>query len=98
MPNLGLLGITMQNEAFFEAALDGIEVSIDFNNRVIHIGETSFQFQLSQMEKELFDRGGIASAFRHFGNKLFEAMTAPRGLGTPAQEKHSTGPDTILQW
>lgn len=98
MPNLGLLGITMQNDTFFKAAQDGKEVSINFNNRTIHIAEKSFQFQLSQMEKELFDYGGITSAFRHFGNKLFEAMTAPTRLKGPAHHEGSTRPHAVLQW
>ncbi|KAJ5128157.1 hypothetical protein N7448_008936 [Penicillium atrosanguineum] len=98
MPNLGMLGITMQNDAFYEAAQDGTEVSIDIHNRIIYLGKRDFQFQLSQMEQELFDRGGVASAFRHFGNKLFEAMTAPRGLGDAAHQEQPAGPNDIPQW
>ena len=100
MPNLGLLGITMVDEYFYEAAKDGEDISIDFNARSIYVGGQKFYFQLSQMEKELFENGGIASAFQKFGNKLFDVMTAPKGLESSArktQEKAAT-PHLGLQW
>ncbi|CAL5873028.1 uncharacterized protein PFLUO_LOCUS7297 [Penicillium psychrofluorescens] len=100
MPNLGLLGITMIDEYFYEAAKDGEDISIDFNARSIYVGGQRFGFQLSQMERELFDYGGITSAFQKFGNKLFDIMTAPKGLESSArktQEKAAT-PHLGLQW
>lgn len=75
MPNLGLLGITMQDEKFFEAATEGSDTSIDFDKRAVNVGGKEFRFQLSQMEKALHDHGGVSSAFRYFGNKIFEVMT-----------------------
>lgn len=97
MPNLGLLGITMQNEAFYDAVADGENISIDFDARTIHTHGQQFQFELSQMEQELFNRGGIASAFRYFGNKLFEVMASkgPSGGGRP---EPAQGPHAELQW
>ena len=82
MPNLGLLGIIISDESFYEAAQDGVQVSIDFPTKVIKVGEKRFGFQLSQMERELFEHGGITSAFRKFGKQLFERMTAPKNLGS----------------
>lgn len=70
----------MTDEKFYEAARDGREASIDFKARVIEVGGKQFEFQFSQMEKELFQYGGIASAFRKFGNRLFEKMM-PKNLG-----------------
>jgi 3-isopropylmalate dehydratase small subunit len=100
MPNLGLLGITMVEEYFYESAKDGEDISIDFNARSIYVDGQKFYFQLSQMEKELFEYGGIASAFQKFGNTLFDVMTAPKGLEGSArktQEKAAT-PHLGLQW
>jgi hypothetical protein len=31
MPSLGLLGITMEDESFFQVADDGVSISIDLN-------------------------------------------------------------------
>ncbi|GIJ90458.1 hypothetical protein Asppvi_009413 [Aspergillus pseudoviridinutans] len=97
MPNLGLLGITMPNESFYAAAKDGSEILIDLRAHVIDIDGLQFEFQLSQMEQELFRHGGITSAFRRFGNRLFEELTASKNVGTSHKEKDcpSLSP---LQW
>lgn len=97
MPNLGLLGITMENDDFFEIATDGKEIFIHLEENEVEVDGQRFGFQLSQMEKQLFDHGGIASAFQHFGNRLFEVMTAKRP--TSSLLEGGLGPsDTRLQW
>jgi 3-isopropylmalate dehydratase small subunit len=98
MPNLGLLGITVSDESFYEAAVDGARISIDLHARVIEISGKKLGFQLSQMEHELFENGGIASAFNKFGNKLFEAMTTPKNLPGVNRPEPPVGPHTELQW
>ena len=96
MPNLGLLGITMEDDHFFDIATDGKKISIHLDEKEIEVDGQRFGFQLSQMEKELFDHGGIASAFQHFGNRLFEVMTAKRPTSSLLG---GSGPfDTKLQW
>ncbi|KAH2019409.1 hypothetical protein KXV45_003933 [Aspergillus fumigatus] len=97
MPNLGLLGITMPNESFYAAAKDGSEVSIDLLAQVIHIEGLRFVFQLSQMEQGLYRHGGITSAFRKFGNRLFEELTAAKNIGTSHMEEKCHAP-SALQW
>ncbi|OJJ47108.1 hypothetical protein ASPZODRAFT_95818 [Penicilliopsis zonata CBS 506.65] len=78
MPNLGLLGIRMTDPAFFEAAQDGAEIEINLDDSVVRISGQTYPFQSTQMERELFQLGGIASAFGHFGKKLFEVMCTPK--------------------
>ncbi|KAF7156298.1 hypothetical protein CNMCM5623_009691 [Aspergillus felis] len=97
MPNLGLLGITMPNEAFYAAARDGSEISIDLHAHVIGIDGLQFEFQLSHIEQELFRHGGITSAFRKFGNRLFEELTAARSVGASHREEDCHAP-SALQW
>ncbi|KAJ9194052.1 hypothetical protein DTO164E3_4742 [Paecilomyces variotii] len=101
MPNLGLLGITMTDDAFYESAADGAEISIDFTARLIEVDGKRFGFELSRMERELFKYGGIASAFRKFGNSLFEKMTGPKNLGGANEisvENEGAHPHAGLQW
>ncbi|GAT21798.1 aconitase family protein [Aspergillus luchuensis] len=103
MPSLGLLGITLTDEAFYDVAEDGNEISIDFKTKVIDVDGKQFRFQLSQMERELFQHGGIASAFQKFGNRLFEQMTRPKNLGSAKSlalhgSGESAGPHAGLQW
>ncbi|KAL2002036.1 hypothetical protein VTN02DRAFT_760 [Thermoascus thermophilus] len=97
--NLGLLGIIVTDDEFYEAAQDGLDISIDLGARRITVGGKEFEFQLSQMEKELIANGGIASAFNKFGKKLFEVMCAPKNLKTGAQtaSEQSHFPKS-LQW
>lgn len=89
MPNLGLLGITISDEAFYDSATDGTDVSINLSTNEIVLGQRRITFELSQMEKELFDHGGISSAFSKFGKNLFEAMTAPKNLARSAKNASS---------
>ncbi|KAK4073101.1 transcriptional regulator family: Fungal Specific TF [Trichoderma aggressivum f. europaeum] len=73
-PSLGLFGFTMDDPAFFEAAVDSAEISIDLENNRINIGEAEFSFQLSTMERELVEAGGITPAFKKFGKQLFDMI------------------------
>ncbi|EHK17249.1 uncharacterized protein TRIVIDRAFT_41788 [Trichoderma virens Gv29-8] len=73
-PSLGLLGFTMDDPAFFEAAVDGAEVSIDLEANQIKVGGTEFSFYLSTMERELVEAGGITPAFKKFGKQLFDMI------------------------
>lgn len=98
MPNLGLLGITVSDESFYEAAVDGAQISIDLHAKVIEINGKKLEFRLSQMEHELFEHGGITSAFKKFGNKLFEAMTTPKNLPGVNRPEPPAGPHAGLQW
>lgn len=88
----------MQEAAFFDAVQDGMEISIDLHRNTIAVKNQEFQFNLSEMEKELFHHGGIASAFRRFGNKLFEAMSAPRGIVGTHQERSPAPLRANLKW
>ncbi|KAJ4858218.1 aconitase family (aconitate hydratase) domain-containing protein [Trichoderma breve] len=85
-PSLGLLGFTMDDPAFFEAAVDSAEISIDLENNRIHIGETEFSFQLSTMERELVEAGGITPAFKKFGKQLFDMICGSTKDGRRAVE------------
>ncbi|KAF9893323.1 hypothetical protein FE257_011755 [Aspergillus nanangensis] len=98
MPNLGLLGITMHDPAFFEVARDGEDISIDFSGKTITVSGMHFAFELSQMERELFQCGGIASAFQKFGNRLFEKMTAPKNISRKSDRVMDQGDKVGLQW
>lgn len=77
-PNLGLLGITMQDDLFYDSAVDGAEITIDLDSRVIGVGGDNYSFTLSQMEEELISSGGITAAFQRFGKNLFDVMCAAK--------------------
>lgn len=64
----------MDDPAFFKAAADGEEIEIDLGTNLIKIGDAEFQFQLSVMERELVEAGGITPAFKKFGKQLFDMI------------------------
>ena len=73
--NLGLLGIVMNNEEFYKLAKDGVPIYIDVEKRLISICGKEFPFELTQLELQLWQRGGMSSAFAKWGKGLFEVMT-----------------------
>ena len=103
-PNLGLLGITMRDPRFYEAAVEGAEIKIDLEKRVVEVkteggNMQSFEFQLSRMERQLIECGGIAEAFGKWGQSLWEALCSerpavPRKQASPT---HDRGKED-LQW
>ena len=99
MPNLGLLGIVLPDESFYDAALDGRAISIDFATNVVSVGGRAFAFQLSPMEKALVETGGVASAFRRFGKRLFEVMASEKRSGGRDRDVVQSGAgDVGLEW
>jgi 3-isopropylmalate dehydratase small subunit len=77
-PNLGLLGITITDETFHEAAVEGANIEIDLDRFRVRIEEREWSFEFSLMEKELIQAGGLSNAFLKFGTRLFEVMCTPK--------------------
>lgn len=74
-PNFGLLGITMTDEGFFEAAQDGVDIKVDLGRNVVVVdGMDEFPFEMSRTEKDLIGLGGITPAFTKFGKQLFQGL------------------------
>lgn len=98
-PNLGLLGITITDEQFYETAADGMDIAIDLGRASISVGGREFSFQLSQMEKELIKSGGLTEAFKRFGKHLFDVMCAPKvSAKTGGEADTGCGSRGNLRW
>jgi 3-isopropylmalate dehydratase small subunit len=95
-PNLGLLGITISDPKFYEAAVDDAEIEIDLTARKVNVAGEEWGFELSQMERELIKAGGMNQAFQKFGKRLFEAMCAP--VGSTKNQDIGCETSTGLQW
>ena len=106
---MGLLGVIITHEGFYEAASDDTEVIVDLEEGAVKvIGEDGqekgeWAFRLSQMERDLIEVGGITEAFRKFGRKLFEVLTRPRETASQGRflrdrEKEVCGSMGELQW
>jgi 3-isopropylmalate dehydratase small subunit len=96
LPNLGLLGIIISDSKFYEVAVDAADISIDLVERKIKVGDGEWEFELSQMEKELIKAGGITHAFEKFGKRLFEVMCAP--VTSAKKQENGCGGSRELQW
>ena len=112
-PSLGLLGIEIRNEAFYDAATDDALVTIDVPTRTIRVGKGSevkeFNFKMAEMEQKLLEYGGISTAYKSFKNELWKHMVAqaPQGdeekkslsaMVDSTTEKHGKVLDHKLQW
>ncbi|PTB36660.1 hypothetical protein M441DRAFT_449504 [Trichoderma asperellum CBS 433.97] len=95
-PSLGLLGFTMDDPAFYKAAADGEEISIDLETNSLTVGEQNFSFSLSAMERELVEAGGITPAFKKFGKQLFDMICGSTKDARRAVEV--SGQAANMQW
>ncbi|KAF7541818.1 hypothetical protein G7054_g297 [Neopestalotiopsis clavispora] len=89
-PSLGLLGIAITDEAFYDAAKDGADIEIDLVNNDAKVGGKAFPFELSQMEKSLTNLKGVAPAFNKFGKHIFDALTGGQRSAKKSLKDHST--------
>lgn len=81
-PNLGLLGIRIPREGdgekLYDLAQMGSEIEVDTAASVIRCGGSEFRFELSAMEKQLIQVGGLKGAFERFGKDLFNQLCRPQ--------------------
>ncbi|KAF9362531.1 hypothetical protein BGX34_005980 [Mortierella sp. NVP85] len=101
-PNMSLLGITIEEESFYQHAQEGAEVSIDVKERKVHCGGQTYPFGLSLMEERLLAGGGVTEMYKTYGKKLFRVATAPAsascGTEANASAKANCGDDSELAW
>ncbi|PVI02551.1 aconitase iron-sulfur domain-containing protein [Periconia macrospinosa] len=89
-PNLGLLGIVMEDERFYEVAIDGADIEIGVEERVVRVGGREFPFTLSDLEMRLWKQGGMSPAFAKWGKEILERVTAPsKKVNAPARLERS---------
>lgn len=99
-PSLGLLGITMDDEAFFELAREGEDIRIDIPSRQIVVAEKQFPFRLSDMEYKLTINNGIAKAYGRFGKAIWEKLMqeeSSEGV-RPVLKDEAASLDSRLNW
>jgi 3-isopropylmalate dehydratase small subunit len=97
-PNLGLLGIVMNDEEFYKLAKDEAQIEIHVDRRIIKVGGKEFEFSLSELEIQLWEQGGMTASFVRWGKGVLERMTTgkkvPMKEGTTPISTH----DKELKW
>lgn len=86
-PNLGLLGIVMEDDEFHKLAEDDKEIEIDVDARVVRVEGQEFNFKLSPLEIKLWEQGGTGPAFKRWGKNILEAMTGSKVHGKGMEVK-----------
>ena len=90
----------MEDEAFFEAAKEGEDISIDMSKHTIFVAGLEFPFRLSDMEYKLTVNNGIAKAYGRFGKAIWEKlMQAESDEGVkPVLRDEAASLDSRLNW
>nr|WOZ30804.1 McfD [Coleophoma empetri]BAN91491.1 putative 3-isopropylmalate dehydratase [Coleophoma empetri] len=103
-PNIGLLGINIVDEDFYELAKTGSDIKIDIPGRVVQIEGQSFSFVLDDMELALIKSRGLASAYKTFGKNVFASLCGAdttlkvSELADLKLKGDSDGANTVLAW
>ena len=73
---------------------------VDLDKQTISAGGKEYTFKLSQMERELYEIGGIVSAFHKYGSRLFEIMstTSLPSAKTIVEAERFNGLSKPLEW
>jgi 3-isopropylmalate dehydratase small subunit len=97
-PNLGLLGIVMEDEEFYKLAVDEADIQILVDERIIKVGEREFGFTLSDLEIRLWEQGGMSAAFARWGKKMLENVTAQSSPSTTRSTLQKKTEHEELKW
>lgn len=81
-PNLGLLGIEINDPLFWAIVDHNKSVKIDLDRALVQLEVNSgfwesFSFRLSPMQRRLMECGGVEKAFNKYGKRVWQALTTP---------------------
>ena len=99
-PSLGLLGIVMDDEEFYEAAQEGEDITIDVGKSTIEVAGKSFPFRLSNMEYKLTVNNGIAKTYGRFGKTIWQRLMQEESSvsTTSVMKDEAATVDSRLNW
>jgi hypothetical protein len=90
----------MEDEDFYAAAQEGVDIKIDIPTRTIEVAGQTFNFRLSNMEYKLTINNGIAKTYGRFGKKIWERLMQdePEQGIKPAMKAEAASVDSRLNW
>lgn len=89
----------IDDDAFYAAMEDNVEVTVDLSAHRVSVGTVSFPFKLDNLERGLIEQGGMAAAFREFGKNLFGRLTTAVDERVPGiMMMESNAEPGELQW
>lgn len=77
---MGLFNIKLLDPDFYVNACEDSIITIDKNNKTVHIGgvDKVYHYQQSEIEETMLDAGGVMPLYNQFGSTVFRHITAPK--------------------
>ncbi|KAG5655553.1 hypothetical protein KAF25_003890, partial [Fusarium avenaceum] len=81
--NMGLFSIKIQDSRFYELAWEDSVITINKDNKTIHIegSDITFHYMHSEVEEALVESGGVLPLYSKLGKGVFRHLTAPKIKG-----------------
>lgn len=89
------MGITIDDDKFYELTVEGASVSIDVENRKVICEGQEFPFTLDPIEEQLLAGGGLVKVYEQFGPSLFQRL---QKLTIKSTEETSGNGGGKLEW
>ncbi|KIW15364.1 hypothetical protein PV08_05410 [Exophiala spinifera] len=101
-PSLGLLGVTISDDAFFQAAQDGQDIALDIPSRTATVAGQAYPFALSDMEFNLTVNNGMTDSYKKFGKAIWEnftqSKTEPKSISRALQNGEGEKKHIKMDW
>ncbi|KAH7468220.1 putative aconitate hydratase [Fusarium oxysporum f. sp. matthiolae] len=94
--NMGLFSIKIQDPRFYELAQEDSVITINKDNKTIHIegSDITFPYMQSEVEEALVESGGVLPLYSKLGKGVFRHLTAPKIKGG-SRAGHGNGTDSF---
>ncbi|EXK25128.1 hypothetical protein FOMG_18185 [Fusarium oxysporum f. sp. melonis 26406] len=94
--NMGLFSIKIQDPRFYELAQEDSVITINKDNKTIHIegSDITFHYMQSEVEEALVESGGVLPLYSKLGKGVFRHLTAPKIKGG-SRAGHGNGTDSF---
>ncbi|KAM5519539.1 aconitase family protein [Fusarium oxysporum f. sp. phaseoli] len=94
--NMGLFSIKIQDPRFYELAREDSVITINKDNKTIHIegSDITFHYMQSEVEEALVESGGVLPLYSKLGKGVFRHLTAPKIKGG-SRAGHGNGTDSF---
>lgn len=94
--------MTVSDDAFFEVAKEGEDITIDIPSRTVSVAGQTFPLNLSEMEYNLTVNNGMAESFRRFGKAIWEnftgSTTGGKSVARALEEGSDVKKDRKMDW
>ena len=91
----------LDDDEFYSLATEGVDIVVDLDVRQVRVMGKAFAFKLDDVELALIDNGGMATAYKRFGQDVLERLTAHAKKTVSHMKPKAEGGDRTpkeLQW